>query len=192
MGREIQGERIDEVPGGRLKILLFREDVLGPWEFHLNAEAEPSVEALRTMEEEVAAAAQTVGLTMGVLLGGQVQCGVSRIQIGKSPLAVADTAHHDLTEDRGQAPVPTRLRPAAGHTGQHRRPRSGAPHAARVGQDGPAVPAGPRPAGYPEPPCEPARGATPTRLRALANAEDVGVATANPSRPATSLAPTCW
>jgi Na+/glutamate symporter len=108
MGREIQGERIDEVPGGRLKI--------GPWEFHLNAEAEPSVEALRTMEEEVAAAAQTVGLTMGVLLGGQVQCGVSRIQIGKSPLAVADTAHHDLTEDRGQAPVPTRLRPAAGHT----------------------------------------------------------------------------
>jgi hypothetical protein len=61
---EIQGERIDEVPGGRLKILLFREDVPGPWEFRIHAEGEPPTDALQAVEEELAAAARAIGLTV--------------------------------------------------------------------------------------------------------------------------------
>jgi hypothetical protein len=61
---EIQGERVDEVPGGRIQILLYRFDLPGPWEFHLNIEDDPSAEALRTAEEQVVAAAGAVGLTV--------------------------------------------------------------------------------------------------------------------------------
>jgi hypothetical protein len=61
---EILGRRTDEVEGGRLQILLYRGDTAGPWAFHVNAEGEPSGEALRAAEEEVAAAARANGLTV--------------------------------------------------------------------------------------------------------------------------------
>jgi hypothetical protein len=61
---QIQGERVDEVPGGRVQILLYRFDVPGPWEFQLNIEGEPSAETLRAVEEQVVAAVQATGLTV--------------------------------------------------------------------------------------------------------------------------------
>jgi hypothetical protein len=61
---QIQGRRVDEVPGGRIQILLYRFDVPGPWEFHLGIESDPSVDALRAVEEQVVAAAHATGLTV--------------------------------------------------------------------------------------------------------------------------------
>ena len=61
---QIQGERIDEVPGGRLEIVLNRDDLGGPWSFRLHAEDQPSTESLRALEAEVSAAAEAVGLTV--------------------------------------------------------------------------------------------------------------------------------
>jgi hypothetical protein len=61
---QIQGQRIVDVPGGRLKVLLIRDDIGGPWSFRVNAEDQPSTGALRAVEAEVAAAAQAVGLTV--------------------------------------------------------------------------------------------------------------------------------
>jgi hypothetical protein len=61
---EIQGRRVDEVPGGRVQILLYRTDVPGPWAFYLNVEGDPSAEALRAVEEQVVAAARGTGLTV--------------------------------------------------------------------------------------------------------------------------------
>jgi hypothetical protein len=61
---EILGRRTDEVTDGRLQVLLYRDDVAGPWAFHVNAEGNPSEQALRTVEEELAAAAQANGLSV--------------------------------------------------------------------------------------------------------------------------------
>ena len=68
---QIQGERIDEVPGGRVEIVLNRDDLGGPWSFRLHAEDQPTADALRALEEEVCAAAGAVGLTV---------TGVTRVQ----------------------------------------------------------------------------------------------------------------
>jgi hypothetical protein len=61
---EILGRRIDDVEGGRLQILLCRDDTTGPWAFHVNVEDEPSAEALRGVEEEIIAAARANSLTV--------------------------------------------------------------------------------------------------------------------------------
>jgi hypothetical protein len=61
---EIQGRRTDEVTGGRLQILLYRDDVAGPWAFHVNVEGEPSEPALRAVEQELTAAATANGLSV--------------------------------------------------------------------------------------------------------------------------------
>jgi hypothetical protein len=61
---QIQGQRIVDVPGGRLKVLLIRDDVGGPWSFRVNAEDQPSTEALRAAEAEVVAAAEAAGMAV--------------------------------------------------------------------------------------------------------------------------------
>jgi hypothetical protein len=61
---EILGRRTDDVEGGRLQVLLYRDDTTGPWAFHVNAEGKASADALRALEEEIAAAARANGLTV--------------------------------------------------------------------------------------------------------------------------------
>jgi hypothetical protein len=65
---EILGRRTDEVDGGRLQILLHRDDTDGPWAFHLNVEGEPAAAVLSAAEAEVANAATANGLTVTAVL----------------------------------------------------------------------------------------------------------------------------
>jgi hypothetical protein len=67
---EIQGRRADEAPGGRLEILLCRTNVGGPWSFGVDVDGQPPVEVVRAVVEEVAAAAQWVGLTVAAVTWG--------------------------------------------------------------------------------------------------------------------------
>lgn len=59
---EILGRRIDEAPGGRVKLLLYRADVEGPWAFHLHVEDAPDTEAVHAVVREAVAAAKASGL----------------------------------------------------------------------------------------------------------------------------------
>ena len=61
---QIQGQRVVDVPGGRLKVVLIRDDIGGPWSFRVNAEDQPSTGALRAVEAEVTAAAEAAGLAV--------------------------------------------------------------------------------------------------------------------------------
>ncbi len=61
---EILGRRVDDVLGGRVQVVLYREDYDGPWSFHLNVEGEPSAEALSAVTDEVTAAAVAAGMTV--------------------------------------------------------------------------------------------------------------------------------
>jgi hypothetical protein len=61
---QILGRRTDEVPGGRLQILLYREDSPGPWAVHINAEGEPSPAALSAVEQEITEAVRDAGLAV--------------------------------------------------------------------------------------------------------------------------------
>ncbi|MFC4145220.1 hypothetical protein ACFO0M_03025 [Micromonospora mangrovi] len=61
---EILGRRRDDVPGGRLLILLVREDVNGPWEWKVQVSSEDGVEvsSFQQWENEVRSGIESVGL----------------------------------------------------------------------------------------------------------------------------------
>jgi hypothetical protein len=61
---EIFGERSDDVPGGRLMILLLRDDVDGPWKWEVQVSSEDGVEvsSFQHLEDEVRSAVESVGL----------------------------------------------------------------------------------------------------------------------------------
>jgi hypothetical protein len=59
---QIFGERSDDVPGGRLLILLFRHDVDGPWEVQINSENGVEASSIQHLENEVRSALESVGL----------------------------------------------------------------------------------------------------------------------------------
>jgi hypothetical protein len=61
---QILGRRTEEVPGGRLEILLYREDSAGPWAVHINAEGEPGPAALNAAEQEITEAVRGAGLAV--------------------------------------------------------------------------------------------------------------------------------
>jgi hypothetical protein len=59
---QIFGLRVDDVPGGRVEVMLFRFDTPAPWMVYLNVEGEPSAEALQAVQAEVVEAATESGL----------------------------------------------------------------------------------------------------------------------------------
>jgi hypothetical protein len=61
---EILGRRTEDAPGGRVQLLLYREDVDGPWAFHLNVQDAPAVESLNALVEEAVGAARASGLAV--------------------------------------------------------------------------------------------------------------------------------
>ena len=61
---EILGRRTDEAPGGRIQLLLYREDLEGPWAFHLNVEDAPAIESVNALVDEAVTAAQASGLAV--------------------------------------------------------------------------------------------------------------------------------
>jgi hypothetical protein len=61
---EILGRRVDEVPGGRIQILLYRADDPGPWAFHVNVDGDPAADALRAVQDELVAAARANGMAV--------------------------------------------------------------------------------------------------------------------------------
>jgi hypothetical protein len=62
---EIQGRRVDEVPGGEIEVLLERMDIGGPWSFHVYGNTESPVDAhLAALEAELTATALSSGLTV--------------------------------------------------------------------------------------------------------------------------------
>jgi hypothetical protein len=61
---QILGQRIADVSGGRVEMLLYRLDGPGPWEFLIHVDGEPRAEALRSVQDEVVAAVLASGLTV--------------------------------------------------------------------------------------------------------------------------------
>ncbi|GAA3453706.1 hypothetical protein [Dactylosporangium matsuzakiense] len=61
---DVLGTGTREVPGGRAQIVLYRHDLDGPWEFHINAEDQPAADSLATLVDEVGAAAVRAGLAV--------------------------------------------------------------------------------------------------------------------------------
>jgi hypothetical protein len=61
---EVLGRRRDEVPGGRLMILLIRDDSDGPWKWKVKVSSEDGVEvsSFQHLEDEVRSAVESVGL----------------------------------------------------------------------------------------------------------------------------------
>ena len=58
------GRRIDEVAGGRVQLLLTREDVEGPWGLRLNVEDSPDADALHAIVREAVDVAEASGLAV--------------------------------------------------------------------------------------------------------------------------------
>ncbi|MCI4065039.1 hypothetical protein MRQ36_21725 [Micromonospora sp. R77] len=61
---EIFGDRSDDVPGGRLMILLIRDDSDGTWKWKVKVSSEDGVEvsSFQHLEDEVRSAVESVGL----------------------------------------------------------------------------------------------------------------------------------
>jgi hypothetical protein len=61
---EILGRRVDAAVGGRIEIVLYRDDLTGPWGFHINVEDTPSTDTLRSVTDEAVAVARAAGLSV--------------------------------------------------------------------------------------------------------------------------------
>jgi hypothetical protein len=61
---QIQGERADEVAGGRIEVLLIRDDLGGPWELVVNLSGQPAPAAVAAVESDLVTAAAGQGVTV--------------------------------------------------------------------------------------------------------------------------------
>ncbi|MCI4065040.1 hypothetical protein MRQ36_21730 [Micromonospora sp. R77] len=59
---QILGRRRNDVPGGRLLILLFREDTDGPWEVQIDSEGDVDAFSFQHLENEARSAVESVGM----------------------------------------------------------------------------------------------------------------------------------
>ncbi|MFC4145219.1 hypothetical protein ACFO0M_03020 [Micromonospora mangrovi] len=61
---QILGERSDDVPGGRLMILLIRDDSDGPWKWEVQVSSEDGAEvsSFQHLEDEMRSGIESVGL----------------------------------------------------------------------------------------------------------------------------------
>jgi hypothetical protein len=65
---EIQGRRVDEVPGGRVRVLLLRADFPGPWSVQVDVDADPAGQVLAEVEQEIVAAVRACGVPVAAVV----------------------------------------------------------------------------------------------------------------------------